>query len=78
MRALLTRAEMSLKKELREILREAQRQGWRVELGRGGHYKLYPPESDEIVATGSTPSSPLSLVKLVARMRRLGFRWRGR
>jgi hypothetical protein len=34
---------VSLKKELGQILREARRQGWRVELQRSGHYKLYPP-----------------------------------
>ena len=69
---------MSLKKGLRGILREARRQGWRVELGRGGHYKLYAPDGKSIVTTGSTPSSPLALVKLVSRMRSLGFRWKGR
>ena len=69
---------MSLKKELKAILAAARRQGWRVELQRSGHYKLYAPDGKTIVTTGSTPSSPLALVKLVARMRSLGFEWKGR
>ena len=69
---------MSLKKDLHEILAEARRQGWRVELTRSGHYKLYAPDEARIVVTGSTPSSPRALVKLVARMRSLGFKWKGR
>ena len=69
---------VSLKKELAQILREARRQGWRVELQRSGHYKLYPPDGRDLIVTGSTPSSPRALVKLVARMRSCGFRWKGR
>jgi predicted RNA binding protein YcfA (HicA-like mRNA interferase family) len=69
---------VSLKKELKEILAEAERQGWTVKLTRGGHYKLYAPDGKTIVTTGSTPSSPSSLLKLVSRMRHHGFRWKGR
>ena len=69
---------MSLKKELRQILREARRQGWRVELQRSGHYKLYPPDSSEYVTTGSTPSTPSSIRNLLSRMRSFGFKWKGR
>jgi hypothetical protein len=73
----LTR-DVSLKKELREILREARRQGWRVRLTRGGHYKLYAPDGENIVTTGSTPSSPSSIRELLAHMRSFGFKWKGR
>jgi hypothetical protein len=67
-----------VKKDLKRILAEAERQGWRVELQRGGHYKLYPPNGKGMVSTGSTPSAPSALPNLIARMRRRGFKWKGR
>jgi len=30
---------MASQKELKELLKEAERQGWRIEKGRGGHNK---------------------------------------
>jgi predicted RNA binding protein YcfA (HicA-like mRNA interferase family) len=70
--------EMSLRKEMRQLLREAERQGWRVELGRGGHYKLYAPDGENIVTAPSTPGSGASLRDTLAKMRSFGFRWKGR
>ena len=67
---------MGSRKELRELLEEAQRQGWRVERGRGGHYKAFAPSGEGIVTLPSTPGG--SLAPYVARMRRMGFTWRGR
>ncbi len=70
---------MSLKKDLHAVLREAENQGWRVELRRGGHYKLYPPGGRGIpITTGSTPSDRRALRNRIARMRRYGFVWKGR
>jgi hypothetical protein len=67
---------VSLKKELRQILKEARRQGWRVELTRSGHYKLYPPGGERPLFTGSTPSSPSAIRNLLSAMRSCGFRWK--
>lgn len=69
---------MSLKKDLKRILEAAERQGWRVELERSGHYKLYAPDGENIVTTGSTPSKPSALRNLISLMRRHGFKWKGR
>lgn len=69
---------MSLKKDLKEILDAAEEQGWRVELQRSGHYKLYAPDGENIVTTGSTPSASSSLRNLIGMMRRYGFEWKGR
>ena len=69
---------MSLKKELREILREARRQGWRVEQTRSGHYMLYAPKGRGIVTAAGTPSSAASIRNTLAKMRSYGFRWKGR
>jgi hypothetical protein len=63
---------------MRQVLREARRQGWRVELRRGGHYKLYAPDGKNIVSAASTPGSPASIHDTIAKMRSFGFRWKGR
>jgi hypothetical protein len=60
---------MSLKKDLKQILEAAEEQGWRVELQRSGHYKLYAPDGENIVTTGSTPSRPSALRNLIGLMR---------
>jgi MarR-like DNA-binding transcriptional regulator SgrR of sgrS sRNA len=36
---------MASNRELKKLLNEAERQGWRIERGRGGHYKAYSPVS---------------------------------
>lgn len=78
-RDLSASAGVGLKKDLKAILEEARRQGWRVELRKGGHYRLYPPSGrGSPITTGSTPGDRRALLNLVARMRRYGFRWKGR
>jgi hypothetical protein len=68
---------MANRKELKELLEEAARQGWRIEHGRGGHYKAYAPGGEGIVTLPSTPGG--SLAPYVARMlRRMGLTWNGR
>ena len=68
---------MSLRKDLKEILREAEGQGWRVEEGSKNH-KLYSPDGEGLVIVAKTPSDPRGLKNAVARMRRYGFQWKGR
>ncbi len=67
-----------MRKDLKRILKAAERQGWRVELQKSGHYKLYAPDGENVVATGSTPGAASALRNLLARMRRYGFEWKGR
>lgn len=69
---------MSTRGDLRKIIREAERQGWRVETTRGGHLSFYAPDGENIVTTGSTPSDRRSLDNHIARMRKYGFSWKGR
>ncbi|MEX0755714.1 MAG: hypothetical protein WD556_11455 [Actinomycetota bacterium] len=67
---------MSVKKDLKEVFREAERQGWKVTQTPGGHWKLVPPDpSKDIVHTGKTPSDHKALANVIAQMRRSGFRW---
>jgi hypothetical protein len=69
---------VSRRKELKELLAAARAQEWRVELGKGGHYKLYAPDGVHIVLVGGTSSDRRALDNDVSRMRRYGFRWKGR
>ncbi len=65
------------RKEARELVREAERQGWRVEpIGDG--YQLYAPDGETIVTIHVTESDVRALRNTIARMRRVGFRWKGR
>jgi len=68
----------SARKELKEIVRAAETQGWRVEQRRGGHLFFYAPDGKNIVTSGSTPSDSRALRNLIAQLRRHGFEWKGR
>ena len=69
---------MTPKKDLKKILQEAKRQGWRVVLLESGHYRLYAPDGEHIVDASGTPSDRRGLDNMLAQMRRYGFKWRGR
>lgn len=68
----------SAKKELKEITREAERQGWRVGETKKGHPQFFAPDGENIVTGSGTPSDHRSIDNLVARLRRYGFKWKGR
>ena len=68
---------MSQRKDLKKLLRAAQAQGWRVELGKGGHFTLYAPDGVGRVTMSSTPSDRRALMNTVAYMRQFGFEWKG-
>ena len=67
---------MSLKKDVKEIVRAADKQGWKVKTKRKG-YMLYDPSGRHMEMLHKTPSDPRGLRNAVARMRRYGFRWKG-
>lgn len=62
-----------------DIFREAKRQGWTVTTTNGGHVRLIPPDPDlPFIHTASTRSDFRGRKRLIAHMRRFGFKWRGR
>ncbi len=69
---------MAATKEFKEVLREAEKQGFRIERGKGGKLKLYAPDGVNIVHASATPSDRRAVDNFVADLRRCGFRWRGR
>lgn len=68
----------SAKKETKEIIKAAERQGWRVEQLKSGHWRFYAPDGKNIVHASGTPSDHKALDNLVARLRQYGFTWKGR
>ena len=62
-------------KEVRKVLREAVRQGWRVVRTRQGDYKLFPPDRRLRPVTMSPHAAGLR--EAVKEMEAQGFRWEG-
>lgn len=71
-----TRQMANLKKEVKEIVKAAKSQGWRVE-DRTKGYALYDPNGEHMEILHKTPSAPAGLKKSISRMRRHGFEWKG-
>ncbi len=65
----------TMQKEIREIVEEAQRQGWRVRPLKSGHVLLLAPDGKSTATLPGTPSDWRSLKNAIAEMRRAGFRW---
>ena len=55
--------------QLKEVLSRAERDGWVIQLRRGGHYKLTHP-CGAMVFTGSTPSDRRATKNLEGNIRR--------
>lgn len=62
-------------KEVRELVAEAERQGWRCELRKSGHWMLFPPNGMGPVVMAGTPSDHHWKRNTIAKMRRAGFVW---
>lgn len=59
-------------KELKELKRRAEAQGWRV-LHARKHLKWFAPDGRTMVVTGITESDHRALANTLSRMRRAGF-----
>lgn len=64
-----------MKKELQELIQEAERQGWRAVRTQKGHWALYAPDGRTIVHLAGTPSDWRAIHNAISRMRRAGFIW---
>lgn len=62
-------------KEVREVVEEAQRQGWRCDLRPNGHWRCLAPDKVGMVWIAGTPSDRRWKANTIAKMRRHGFRW---
>jgi predicted RNA binding protein YcfA (HicA-like mRNA interferase family) len=62
----------TVNKEIRDIVKKLEKQGWRIEQG-GKHLKAYPADkSMPLVVIPGTPSDHRSLKNLIAQLRRSG------
>ena len=63
-------------KELRELSKAADEQGWRWVVLKSGHVMFFPPDKrfDPVVFAG-TPSDRRSFLNSMAKMKRAGFTW---
>lgn len=59
-------------KDLNEILRKLEQQGWRLEKGRGGHWKCYAPDGVSMVTLQGSQGGGRSLANAKAQLRRAG------
>lgn len=65
--------------DIRKVVKEAKRQGWRVETTKSGHLKFLPPDRTKRACVFSgTPGDQRAIHNHIAAMRRQGFRWEGR
>lgn len=56
-----------------EVLREIERQGWKVSLSGSGHWKCVPPDpKKKIVSLAQTPSDGRWYENMIAKLRRGG------
>ncbi|HEY6550936.1 MAG TPA: hypothetical protein VIY71_07035 [Solirubrobacterales bacterium] len=66
------------KKELKEIIKAAEEQGWRVSATKRGHSMFYAPDGVNKVLAAGTPGGGRGMENLVAKLRSYGFVWKGR
>jgi hypothetical protein len=63
-------------KDFKDVRKEAERQGWRTEQTKSGHWRFIPPDPTKpMVVTSSTPSDHRTLMNFIAELRRKGFVW---
>ena len=60
-------------KDIKNLIRALESQGWRVEKTRSGHYMAYSPNGKDIVTIPGTPSDHRSMRNTLAALRRAGF-----
>jgi len=63
--------------DLQSLIRTAQRQGWSVQLRRGGHLAWKSPSGDGVVFSASSPSDWRAQLNLRASLRRAGLHLHG-
>jgi hypothetical protein len=63
-----------MKKQIRELIRIAEAQGWEVTPTNSSHLRWRGPEGHGLVFTPSTPSDWRSIKNATAQLRRAGLK----
>ena len=61
-------------REVKDLVRRLEKQGWTVVLNRNGHYKAVPPGGGQPEFIAGTPSDWRALLNTVARLKQKGYR----
>lgn len=65
-----------MNKDLKNIHKALQEQGWRLDLRGSGHTMAFPPDlTKQPVLLPGTPGGGRWLPNLIAQLRRSGFTW---
>lgn len=67
-----------MKKEMRELVKALEAQGFTVEQTRGKHWLVRNAEGQAVCTMANTPSDGRGWLNAIAALRRAGFTWRGR
>lgn len=64
---------------MKDLMKAAKKQGWRVEPTRSGHIRFTPPWKDkQQIICSSTPSDRNALRNALSQLKRNGLIWGGR
>jgi len=61
------------RKDMEQLVRAAEAQGWRAVKSKNGHWQLYAPDGEHIVTAAGTPGSASSVRNTLAKLKRYGF-----
>ena len=61
-------------KEVKQLLRKVEAQGWRVVPTKSGHFWAYAPNGRDKVLIPGTPSDRRGLRNTIADLKRAGFK----
>lgn len=61
-------------KELKKLIKAAEKQGWRVQPTKKGHVKFYSPDGKHIVTAAGTSGGGRSGANLLAQLKRYGYK----
>lgn len=64
-----------LRKEIRELLGELERQGFRHRVTSKQHYRIFDPDGRLVATLGGTASDHRALINCISQLRRAGFVW---
>lgn len=60
-------------KDLQALAKEAERQGWTVEIRPGGHLRWTPPDGQDFVVSSQSPSDPWAVRCVRRDLKKRGF-----
>lgn len=62
------------RRAIKDLVNKAAMNGWRVELGGSGHYKMYSPDEKRMVVASATPRNGTAYLNARAMLRRAGLK----